>query len=69
MNRFWSPNLSRAGRTARAVSGAILLVGAAVAFAWNAWLGIVLLGSAAFVLFEAARGWCVLRACGIKTKL
>lgn len=31
-------------------------------------LGLVLLVSAAFVLFEALRGWCVLRACGIKTK-
>lgn len=25
--------------------------------------------SAAFVGFEALRGWCLLRACGIKTRL
>jgi len=25
--------------------------------------------SGVFVLFEALRGWCVLRACGIKTRL
>jgi hypothetical protein len=30
---------------------------------------IALLALAAFVLFEAARGWCFLRACGIKTRL
>jgi len=29
----------------------------------------VLAVSGGFVLFEALRGWCVLRACGIKTRL
>jgi hypothetical protein len=27
------------------------------------------LASGAFVLFESLRGWCALRACGIRTKL
>jgi hypothetical protein len=32
------------------------------------WLGIVLFLGGAFCIFEALRGWCALRACGIKTK-
>ncbi len=45
-----------------------LLVGAGFGFTVSAWLGIVLLASGFFVAFEALRGWCALRACGIKTK-
>jgi hypothetical protein len=33
------------------------------------WLGVVLLASGAFVLFESLRSWCAFRACGIKTRL
>ena len=43
--------------------------GAGFGFAVSWWLGGVLLASAVFVAFEALRGWCALRACGIKTKL
>jgi hypothetical protein len=32
-------------------------------------LSLLLLLSGLFVLFEAIRGWCVLRACGIRTRL
>ena len=35
----------------------------------RATVGVVLLASGLFVLFESLRGWCALRACGIKTKL
>ena len=42
--------------------------GAGFGFTVAAWLGVVLLVMGLFVAFEAARGWCVLRACGIKTK-
>jgi hypothetical protein len=30
---------------------------------------VVLVISAAFLAFEALRGWCAVRACGIRTKL
>jgi hypothetical protein len=46
-----------------------LLAGAGFGFTISVWLGAVLLASGAFVLFESLRGWCALRACGIKTKL
>ena len=45
------------------------LVGAGFGFTVSVWLGIALLTSGVFVAFEALRGWCALRACGIKTKL
>lgn len=32
------------------------------------WLAIVLAIMGGFTMFEALRGWCALRACGLKTK-
>jgi hypothetical protein len=69
MKNFFAPNISSAGRWMRAGLGLALLAGGLFAVWTLPWLGVVLLVSAAFVLFEAARGWCFLRACGIKTKL
>jgi hypothetical protein len=69
MATFWKPNLERDGRTWRGLLGTILfLTGIAAAF-WQLWLGGLLIASGTFVLFEAVRGWCLLRACGIKTRL
>lgn len=69
MKKFFRPNLTPAGRIVRAVLAIGLLVGGVVAVQSIVWLGVVLFISAGFVFFEAARGWCVMRACGIKTKL
>jgi hypothetical protein len=46
-----------------------LLVGAGFGFRLSMWLGLVLAACGVFVLFEALRGWCAMRACGIKTRL
>jgi len=46
-----------------------LIVGARFGFFVSVWLGVVLAVLGVFVLFEALRGWCVMRACGIKTRL
>ncbi|MGP1310888.1 MAG: hypothetical protein ACTS27_11890 [Phycisphaerales bacterium] len=72
-------NIDRSGKRARAIAGALLLVGAAGAFYAAAVnpsarvVGIVAGVSAAiggaFCLFEAANGWCAVRAMGFKTKL
>jgi hypothetical protein len=67
--KWFQPNITRAGRLLRGSLGLLLLGGAAFAAKPLPWLGVVLLVSGLFVLFEAARGWCVMRACGIKTKL
>jgi hypothetical protein len=69
VKKFFAPNLDGQGRLVRALYG-----GAMVAVAWylnrtgHPWFagGAVLAGG--FAWFEAARGWCVARACGIKTR-
>jgi hypothetical protein len=69
MKRFFAKNLAPAGRLARGAGALLLFVGAGFSFAVSFWLGAVLAGLGIFVLFEALRGWCVLRACGIKTRV
>jgi hypothetical protein len=66
MNRL-RPNLDTKGRVLRAIGAVGLAIGAV--FTWSASLpaGIALAVSAVFVAFEAARGWCAVRACGVKT--
>lgn len=68
MKPFFPRNIDNKGRLGRAVVALMLLVGAGFGFTVSRWLGGVLLLSALFVAFEAARGWCALRACGIRTK-
>lgn len=69
MKGFFARNIDRRGRIARGVLGVGLLAGAAFASAQSLWLAIVLAVAGLFGLFEALRGWCAARACGIKTKL
>lgn len=69
MSKFFAPNIDNRGRLARGITGVLLLLGGLIAVFSIWWLGLTLLASATFVLFEAIRGWCGLRACGIKTKL
>jgi hypothetical protein len=69
MKTFMARNIDNRGRVVRGIGALALLVGAGFGFAVSWWLGGVLLASAIFVAFEALRGWCALRACGIKTKL
>ena len=68
MKPFFSPNIDRRGRLVRGAMGLALAGGAVLAWRTSSWLALVLAISAGFVLFEALRGWCALRACGIKTK-
>jgi hypothetical protein len=54
---------------ARGVIGSLCLVtGIVVAGDISLW-GLVLVIAGLFAIFEAISKWCVLRACGIKTKL
>lgn len=69
MKRRFSPNIDNKGRLLRGTIALLLFVGAGFGFTAALWLGLVLAASGAFVLFEALRGWCALRACGIKTRL
>ena len=68
MGRFFNPNLGYRGRMARGVIGALCLVaGIIVAGDYSLW-GLVLVVAGLFAIFESIRGWCLVRACGIKTK-
>jgi hypothetical protein len=69
VKKFFSPNITGVGRLIR------FLIGCAFVFA--GWLlgradytlpAILLFIGGGFVWFEAARGWCMMRACGVKTK-
>jgi len=65
--KFFDRNIGKHGRLIRGVF-AIALLGAALLIAGPTWARIGLAVAAVFVLFEAVRGWCFLRACGVKTK-
>ena len=68
MKHFFSPNIGSKGRLLRGCGAVGLFVGAWFALGVSIWLGLLLLVPGGFVLFEALRGWCALRACGIKTR-
>jgi hypothetical protein len=71
------PNIDRNGRIARAITGLLCIIfGLTVwliqwpetfVYRWIVSLAAVAVG--AFQLFEAKRGWCVARACGLKTPM
>ena len=69
MKPFFSRNIDNPGRLVRGLGALVLLVGAGFGFTISVWLGLGLLAAGVFVGFEALRGWCVMRACGIKTRL
>ena len=68
MKTFFSPNIDGKGRLFRALWALIMLAGAVFCFTLSVWISALLLGLAVFAAFESFRGWCALRACGIKTK-
>jgi thiol:disulfide interchange protein len=68
MKKLFQSNIGRTGRVIRALVG-LMLLGVAVwiyRVHWLACAGLAMAG--AFCLFEASRGWCLARACGIRTK-
>jgi uncharacterized membrane protein len=69
MKKFFASNISRTGRILRCIIGLALIVIGFLISAEGRWICACMVVSGAFVLYEAARGWCLLRACGVKTKL
>lgn len=71
------PNIDRSGRIARAISGLLCIAagGACMVWAWPAsmpwrWtIALGLLAAGLFQLYEARKGWCIARACGLKTPM
>ena len=69
MNRFFQPNIKRQGRIARGVSGTIFLIAGIILVDFALWLGLIFVGAGLLAIYEAVSGWCLARACGIKTKI
>ena len=69
MSRFFQPNIKRQGRIARGVSGTLFLIAGIITVDFVLWLGLVFVAAGLFAIYEALAGWCLARACGIKTKI
>jgi hypothetical protein len=69
MKSYFARNIETKGRVVRGLAALVLLLTAIVSFQLSIFLCLISLASGLFVLFEALRGWCVLRACGVKTKM
>jgi hypothetical protein len=69
MRNFFARNIDRRGRIVRAVWGVALILAGLLLAGRPPWLCVALFAAGGFALYEAARGWCLMRACGIKTKL
>jgi hypothetical protein len=69
MRGFFRRNIDNRGRLIRAVYGVLMIGLGIVAFSGSAWIAGGLLALGVLGLFEAVRGWCIVRACGIKTRL
>jgi len=67
--RFFAPNIDRKGRIIRGVLGVLLVAVGLSVHGYSLWVCLALVLSGGFSLFQAARGWCFARACGIKTKV
>ncbi len=66
---FWRPNIDRTGRMLRFVWGTLcVIIGLIAGWQWDWVPGAAIIAAGVFSWFEALRGWCILRACGIKTK-
>ncbi|MGB7746691.1 MAG: hypothetical protein WBN75_05310 [Verrucomicrobiia bacterium] len=68
MNRFFKANLDRNGRMARGVMGALCLIAGIILVDFTLWLGLILVVAGLFAIVESVSGWCVARACGIRTR-
>jgi len=69
VKRFFAPNIDRKGRLARALYGcAMIAAGWLLSRASHPGLAMAAILAGGFAWLEAARGWCIVRACGIKTK-
>jgi hypothetical protein len=68
VNRFFKANLDRNGRMARGVMGSLCLIAGIILVDFTLWLGLIFVVAGLFAIVESVSGWCVARACGIRTR-
>ena len=68
MSPFFNRNLGFPSRMARGVLGTLLLIAGIILADYHWWIGLTLVGLGLFALVEAGRGWCLARACWVRTK-
>jgi hypothetical protein len=68
MKKFFAANIDGRGRLIRGALGAALVIAGVVVCNYQIAAAIALILSGGFCWFEAVRGWCVMRACGVKTR-
>ena len=54
---------------ARGVIGALCLIAGIIVVDFQLWVGLIFVVAGLFAIFEAVTRWCVVRACGIKTRV
>ena len=69
VKQFFHPNLDHHGRIARGVLGALCLIAGIITVDFLLWLGLVFVAAGLFAIFEAVTRWCLVRACGIRTRI
>jgi hypothetical protein len=68
MKKFFATNIDGRGRLIRGVLGAALVIAGVVVCNYQIIAAVALILAGGFCLFEAVRGWCVMRACGVRTR-
>jgi hypothetical protein len=68
MSRFFSRNIGFHSRLARGVLGALSLIAGIILADYRLWICLLFVGLGLFAIFEAVRGWCLARACGMRMK-
>jgi hypothetical protein len=67
MSQFFNRNIGFHSRLARGVLGALALIAGIIVADYRLWIGLALVGLGLFAIFEAVRGWCLARACGLRS--
>lgn len=65
---WFARNINNTGRIIRASLAVALFIGAFVTYRYTVPGAVAIAALGLFVLFEALRGWCLMRACGLKTR-
>jgi hypothetical protein len=67
---FWSKNITGTGRAARILCGIIALAGAVILYLEDIAIWPWIAGAAGvFMIYEGLSGWCIMRACKIRTPM